>query len=131
MARFKNRSCSADKGKTVSFSEFQNKVCTNAKGEALKNKKGEPIIKLQAIKHDVTLTYLVEFIEALLPKITYHTNLLKLYRNTQKLFLNMFNCVYIDANFSENLTVGIKWEPQSLRWSKTQVTVHSGIVKAP
>ena len=43
----------------------------------------------------------------------------------------MFNCVYIDADFSENLTIGIKWEPQSLHWSKTQVTVHSGIVRTP
>ena len=119
-----------DEGKTVSFSEFQNKVCTKAKGEALTNK-GEPIIMLQAVKHDVPLTYVVEFIEVLLPKITHHRNLLKLYRNTQKLFPNMFNCVYIDADFSKNLTISIKWEPQSLYWSKTQVTVHSGIVKTP
>lgn len=119
-----------DNGKTVSFSEFQRMVCKKV-SEVVKNKKGEPVIKLQAIKRDVSLAYLTKFIEALLPNIIHHRNFLKLYRNTQKLFLNMFNCVYIDADFSENLTLGIKWEPQSLQWSKTQVTVHSGIVKTP
>ena len=34
----------------------------------------------------------------------------------------------MDVDFSENLTIGIKWEPQSLHWSKKPV--HSGIVKA-
>lgn len=35
----------------------------------------------------------------------------------------------MDIDFSENLTIGIKYEPQSCHWSKMQVSVISGIVK--
>ena len=35
--------------------------------------------------------------------------------------------VYID--FSENLTIPVKFEPHSLHWCHQQVTVHSGILK--
>lgn len=41
----------------------------------------------------------------------------------------MFNGAIIDVDFSENLTVPVKYEPQSLHWSHEQVTVHSGIMK--
>ena len=37
--------------------------------------------------------------------------------------------VYIWMCTSENLTLDIKFEPQSLYWIKKQVTVHSGILK--
>ena len=36
---------------------------------------------------------------------------------------------YIDLNFSENLSVPVKYEPQDLHWSHEQITVHSGILK--
>ena len=35
----------------------------------------------------------------------------------------------IDSDFAENLTVPVKFEPQSLNWSHEQITVHSGILK--
>ena len=33
-------------------------------------------------------------------------------------------------DFSENLSVPVEYEPQSLHWAHDQVTVHSGILKA-
>ena len=65
----------------------------------------------------------------MLPNVIYHRNMLRLFRNVKHMFLELFTAVYVDVDFSENLTIGIKWEPQSLHWSKKQVTVHSGITK--
>ena len=39
------------------------------------------------------------------------------------------NAIYLDKDFSENLTIGIKWEPQSHHWCKLQVSVHSALIK--
>ena len=55
--------------------------------------------------------------------------MLKYYRNTQCIFESLFDSVSIDINFAENLTVPVKYQPQSLHWSHEQVTVHSGIMK--
>ena len=41
----------------------------------------------------------------------------------------MFESVCTDVNFSENLTLLVKYQAQSLRWCYTKVTVHSGIIK--
>ena len=40
-----------------------------------------------------------------------------------------FDTIPVDVDFSENLSVPTKYEPQSLHWSHSQVTVHSGILK--
>ena len=55
--------------------------------------------------------------------------MLKLYRLSIKTFYQLFVAVHLDIDFSENLTLGIKFEPQSLHWVKKQIIVHSGIVK--
>ena len=41
----------------------------------------------------------------------------------------MFNTVSIDLDFSENLQIPGKFEPQSLHWAHQQLTVHSGVLK--
>ena len=41
----------------------------------------------------------------------------------------LFDHVYIDLHFSEDLSVPVKFEPQSMHWHYEQVTVHSGILK--
>ena len=51
------------------------------------------------------------------------------YRNTESIFESLFDSVLIDIDFAENLTVPVKYEPQSLHWCHEQVTVHSGIMK--
>ena len=71
----------------------------------------------------------MEFVEQLLPTIVHHRTKLKLYRSSIKAFYQLFDAVHIDIDFSENLTLDVKWELQSLHWVKQQITVHSGIVK--
>ena len=46
--------------------------------------------------------------------------------NLDKIFKHFAS---IDTDFPENLTVPVKYEPQSLYWCHQQVTVHSGISK--
>ena len=47
------------------------------------------------------------------------------------IFKEYFAGVLMDVDYSENLSIPLKFEPQSLHWSHAQVTVHSGIVKTP
>ena len=35
----------------------------------------------------------------------------------------------MDIDFSENLQVPVRFEPQSFHWSHPQITVHSGLMK--
>ena len=81
------------------------------------------------MKQKVNGKYLVEFIGNILPKIIHHRNILKLYRPSIKSFYQLFLDASIDIDFSENLTLGIKFDPRSLHWVKKQITIHSGIVK--
>ena len=53
----------------------------------------------------------------------------KLYWSSIKTFYQLFAAVHLDIDFPENLTIGVKFEIQLLRWVKQQITVHSGIVK--
>ena len=80
------------------------------------------------MKHDIH--DILEFISDLLPGIIYHRNHLRHFRQCLPEVLNLFdNCVIIDADFSENLTVPVKYEPQSMHWAHEQVNIHSGITK--
>ena len=66
----------------------------------------------------------------MLIKLVHHRNMLKHYRSTIKQFMQLFdNSVHLDIDFSQNLSLPLKQEPQSLHWTKQQVTVHSGILK--
>ena len=71
----------------------------------------------------------MEFLRSILTTIVFHRNMLKLYRNVKDSFLDVANAVYTNIDYSENLTIGVKFKSQSLHWSKMQVTVHSGLVK--
>lgn len=97
--------------------------------ELYKTRKGVEKERLKAIKKSVDLSFISDFIEKLLFKIVYHRNILKHYRNTIQSVKTDINAIYLDVDFAENLTVPVKFEPQSLHWSKEQVTVHSGILK--
>ena len=66
----------------------------------------------------------------MLPNIIHHRNLLKNYRSNIDIVIESIDHrVQLWLDFSENLTVPVKQEPQSLHWSKEQKTVHSGILK--
>ena len=115
----------------VTFTHFERQLSFDpATGEIIKNKKGEPVKRLVAVKEKASAQYLVNYLSNLLPEIVYHRNLLRLLRNVKSTFINSYNCAYIDVDFSENLTIGLQKEPQSLHWLRKQVTVHSAIVKA-
>lgn len=93
------------------------------------NKNGSQTERLKALKKDINLQFLTDFIGKILYKIIHHRNMLKNYRNTGNSFKEYMNAAYLDIDFAENLTVPVKFEPQSLHWAKEQVTVHSGILK--
>ena len=40
-------------------------------------------------------------------------------------FQNIFNTIIIDIAFFENLSVQVKYEPQSLHWAPNQIGIHS------
>ena len=119
----------ADENITVPFTHFEKKTAYNEKGEVIYNKKGKPVQRLVATKEQVNSKFLVQFLQTLLPNIIHHRNMLKLFRNLKGMFLELMQCAYIDVDFSENLTIGVKWEPQSMHWCKKQVTIHSAIMK--
>ena len=73
---------------------------------------------------------IANFISNIFAKIVYHRNQLKYYRNIIAIFTESFDASFVVIDFSENLSVPVKFEPQSLHWSHEQVTVHSGITKA-
>ena len=77
---------------------------------------------------EVDATYLTQFLSDLLPSIIFHWNQLKHSKNVITSFRENFECL-IDIDFSENLKVPLKYEPQSAHWNHEQVTVHSGILK--
>ena len=74
--------------------------------------------------------FIANFISNIFAKIVYHRNQLKYYRNIIAIFTESFDALFVDIDFSENLSVPVKFKPQSLHWSHEQVTVHSGITKA-
>ena len=94
-------------------------------------KKGKIVEKLKAVSTNANMNFIIEFITALLPKMLHHRNHLKHYHSTVKEFREHFNTISIDIDFSENLSIPVKYEPQSMHWSHEQVTVHSGILKTP
>ena len=120
---------SADENIMVLFAEFKNMECFGKDGQLLKDKKGNPVTRIIPVKKQVDVQYLLSFISKLLPENINHRNMLQLYRSINKEFKDLFSSVVMDIDFSENLTLEVKFQPQSLHWYKHQVTVHFGIVK--
>ena len=113
---------------TVPFTHFVKQVQTDDDGKPIINKKGKEVKRLVPLKEKVDAKFLINFLEDILPEAVHHRNMLRLYRNTKHAFIDNLGCIYIDIDFSENLTVGMKWEPQSCHWNKLQVTIHSGLL---
>ena len=95
-----------------------------------RTKKGKDIFRLEAETKQVDLSAIVKFIDDMLAKIIHHRNQLKHYRNTVKAAIKLFDCIEIDLDFSEKLTVPLKYEPQSMHWTNAQIIVHSAIMKS-
>ena len=47
----------------------------------------------------------------------------------QHSFRNNFDALCLDIDFSENLSIPVKFEPQLMHWHKATITVYSGILK--
>ena len=105
-----------DKVTTVSLQHFQK--------TEVKNKYGDVIKRLQQVTTQASIEFLLAFGENMIPNVIHHRNHLKHYQ-----FQSHFKGVFIDIDFSQNLDVPVKFEPQSLHWTHEQVTVHSGILK--
>ena len=120
----------AEESVTVSFTHFTKEPQYDDKGNPIINKKNDKQeVRLTPKKMQASGKFLVEFLRKLLKNFVHHRNMLKLYRNLKHAFLESLKAVYVDTDFSENLTIGVKWEPQSHHWCKLQVTVHSALVK--
>ena len=92
-------------------------------------KYGKTTKRLKAVSTKAGMEFITNFISKLLSKIIHHRNQLKHYRTCIKIFNENFDTLSIDVDFSENLSIPVKSEPQSLHWSHEQVTIHSGIMK--
>ena len=67
--------------------------------------------------------------EYLFAALYHHKHLHHFHQCTAELDKILKHFASIDIDFSENLTVPFKYEPQSLYWYHQQVTVHSPIPK--
>ena len=56
----------------------------------------------------------------------YHRNELQNFRSVISEFNSLFNGV-LDLDFSENLVIPMKHQPQSMHWTQQAITIHSGI----
>ena len=77
----------------------------------------------------INSTFTIKFIENLLPKVVHHQNHLQQFRNVYLPLLSLFDSICINDDFSENLSLLIKYNPQSLHWAQKQVSAHSGVLK--
>lgn len=72
---------------------------------------------------------LSDFLFLFLGKAIHQPNQLHHYQNAIHLFRDNFDVLCLAIDFSENLNILVKFEPQSVHWHHDTSTVHSGIVK--
>ena len=94
-----------------------------------KKKNGQIVERLKAMKENANITFIIEFIDNILAKTLHHRNHLQHFCTVHSPFLELFDYAWIDVDFSENLSVPVKYKPQSLHWAQEQLSVHSGILK--
>ena len=71
--------------------------------------------RLEAIPNPVSITSIVGFISSFLTKIINHRNN---YRTCIKSFREHFDTISVDVDFSESLSIPVKYGPLSLHWSQ-------------
>ena len=92
------------------------------------SKKGITSKHLKPVKKMSFLPDIVSFANSILLSIINH-NHLHHYHNAIHCFKDNFDVLYLDIDCSENLSIPVNFEPQSMHWRKDTITVHSGIVK--
>ena len=79
------------------------------------SKNGKISKRLKAVSIEVNISFVLDFIEKMLPNIIHHRNLLRNYRtNINTVLTNINNLIQLWIDFSENLTVPVNKEIQSL-----------------
>ena len=99
------------------------------KKEEVTTKNGVTNKRLKLTQVSANLSYITYFISGFLESFIHHRNQLRHYRSTVQNFRECYETILVDIDFSENLSVPVHQEIQSLHWSHDQVTVHSGIIK--
>ena len=96
----------------------------------VKTKHGDKRKRLKQVSTEATISYIVTFLQQVLPQILHHQNELKHFQSVVKDFCSQFNAVYMDMDYSENLTILMKKQPRSLYWTQEVYSIHSGISKS-
>ena len=102
---------------------------TTFKQVEYKTKKGEITTKSKPVPTKSSMTDIISFINSILANTINHRNHLRHYRNAIKSFHDSFDAIFIDIDFSENLKLPVRWEPQEMHWCYEMITVHSAILK--
>ena len=94
-------------------------------------KKGKIKRCLVVESKSVNPSFLLNFIDEILAKIIHHGNLLSNFRSAYPKILQSLPTTEFNIDFSENLTLVLPQEIQSMHWgqAKTNVTVQSGLLK--
>ena len=89
-------------------------------------KKGKIKRCLVAESKSVNPSFLLNFIDEILAKTIHHRNLLSNFRSAYPKVLQSLSTTEFNIDFSENLTLVLPQEIQSMHWgqAKTNVTVH-------
>ena len=117
--QLKNNLLSQDDGvTTVNLQDFDEVEIITKNGDITK--------RLKLLSRQANLCDIITSTSLQLPKIINHRNHLRHYRSTINEFRE-FDDILIDIDFSENLSIPVKYE--LLHWCHEQVTIHSGILK--
>ena len=94
-------------------------------------KKGKIKKQLVAESKSVNVHFTISFIDDLLTKIVHPRNLLKNFRTVYPLVLESLSTTELCVDFSENLTLTLPQEIQSMYWgqAKRVVTVHTCLLR--
>ena len=85
--------------------------------------------KLQDYNSKETIQFMIEYLEQRLAKFLLHRNHLSYYRSSCPEYIQSHGNMSYHMDFSENLSLPLKYEVQSKYWSKKQVTVHTGVLR--
>ena len=95
-------------------------------------KNGETKLRLTVESLQVDVSFILHFIEKNLSTIIHHRNLLSNFRSVYPKVLEALSTIEVSLDFSENLTLTLPEEIQSMYWgqAKTEISIHSGIFKS-
>ena len=87
-----------------------------------RTKKDKELTKLTATATNGNIQFFLNFIDQLLLKMIHHRIHLHHYRYSIQKVLQNVDAVCQNVDFAVNLSIPVKYEPQSQHWSHEQVT---------